>query len=210
MFLVLERGLASAALLPSDSQALTPVNVEGSSRPVGINDGEFLSMFLAHNDLAQHMKRKQDDRRTGPDADDREFPRYHGVHAGFAVWVDEHPEVAVWRLVDARLVFPSVVLADGFLKAAMKKQAEGQPPIHTSHLVGEGCQVFGGTVPNPVFPAMTLTHYYYIFRVENVVVKVYVAQGPRVPSNIQLRPEHVAAIAGKIEMKIKALSRRQH
>jgi hypothetical protein len=61
--------------------------------------------------------------------------------------------------------------------------------------------VFGGTEPNPIVPDIKMTAYFYVFPVRNVVVKLFVAQGPALPPGT-LEPADVAAIAERIRARL--------
>jgi hypothetical protein len=171
------------------------------SLPVaGITLDEFRNIFLESGDFSEPMRMVQDTRDQGPDHGDTAFPKYHGLFAGFRVWVGSS-EQPVWRVVDVRWVFPSAEKAEAYHLERLKPNSEGHPPVPKAVTVGEQSYVFGGTRPNPLLHDMLMTAYYYIFRVHNVVVKLFVAQGTNVVDT-QLTMETVAKIALRIESRI--------
>jgi hypothetical protein len=81
--------------------------------------------------------------------------------------------------------------------------SEHSPPLADAPVVGEECQVFGGSRRVPIVD-IEMTIYFYIFRVGSVVVKLYVAQG--VESATPLTATRVHVIAQRIVAKLAALS----
>jgi hypothetical protein len=197
----------AGAGVPPPQEAPPPAPVEATApaatvdgRPVGLDEPGFLSLFLDGPELVGSMRRTQDTRLQGPDPNDREFARHQGVQSGFAVWMGPS-DAPVWRLVDIRWTFPSATLADGFLHAAMKANSERQPPFAGARPIGEGCEVFGGEVTTPFGTKMTM--FYYIFRVDNVVVKLFIAQGPDVKEGSNLTADQTAQIASRIVERVR-------
>jgi hypothetical protein len=67
--------------------------------------------------------------------------------------------------------------------------------------VGEECSVFGGTRSLQAGGLdITLTSYFYVFRIGRVVAKLFVAQGPGAEGS--LTPETVASLAERIVERI--------
>ena len=166
----------------------------------GITLDEFYEVFLEEDDFPEPLRMVQDNRDQGPDPGNIAFPKYHGLFSGFRVWVgsDERP---LWRIVDARWAFPSAEKAQAFHLEQLQHNSEGHPLISEASAVGECCHVFGGTSPNPLIPTMSMTAYYYIFRVHNIVIKLFIAQGIKAVEQ-KLNVEDVAAIARRIESRI--------
>jgi len=169
-------------------------------RTAGVELDEFLDLFLDADDFDEPMRCVQDTREQGPDPGDVAFPRSHGLYSGFAVWMGstEHP---VWRLVDIRWVFPDSDRARAYHVETLAHNSEGAPPVDGAPVVGRECHVFGGRQPTPI-PDVEMTTYYYLFRVLNVVVKLFVAQGPALPP-ATLQAAQVADIAVRIEKRIR-------
>lgn len=165
----------------------------------------FLPMFLEKQDLPGNLKMTQDTRRHLPlDPDDDAFLRHCGFCSGLALWEGGFDQTT-WRLVDIRYVFPSDIEAQAYLTEQLPTMSEGQPQIPGAPIVGTECKVFGGTFNIRGKP---LTHFYYIFRVQNIVVKLYVAQGPDViGSDKALTPEKVSVLARKCIHRIESYNR---
>jgi hypothetical protein len=153
----------------------------------------FLPMFLDTHDLPNNVRMTQDTRSYLPLApeDNAVFARHCGYHSGLALWEGGFDQT-IWRLVDIRWVFPTAAEARAFHKATTQANSEGQPRISDAPTVGTDCAVFGGTANLSGTP---LTHYYYLFYVQNVAVKLYVAQGPDVVGDKRLTPAKVADFA---------------
>lgn len=162
--------------------------------PNSVKGELFLSMFLEKHDLPGNVRMTQDTRCYLP-LDPREnavFARHCGYHSGLALWEGGFDQT-IWRLVDIRWVFPTERDARAYHKATVHASSEGQPKVSGAPAIGTDCAVFGGTTNISGKP---LTHYYYIFCVQNVVVKLYVAQGPDVVApDKRLTPAKVADIA---------------
>lgn len=172
--------------------------------PVGLQRPQYLKLFLNATDLttvrAPNMRMVQDTRTKGADPRDTAYRTHRGVASGFAVWMANRSDVRVWRLVDIRWVFRSNADASAYYRATLRRNAEGNPRVAGAAPIGDECQVFGGTQK---MAGVAVTHYFYIFRVANVVVKLYVAQGPNVyGEKDRLIPVAVTAIARKIKSRI--------
>jgi len=150
-------------------------------------------IFLAAGDLPPHLKQVQDSSGQGADADDFAFAANDGVGAGFNVWLGDDTET-VWRLVDIRFVFPDAHRAAAYHVQRLHANSEGHPPVDNAQNVGKECHVFGGTEMTPF--GIEMTAFYYVFRVDRIVVKLFVAQGMRAEQ--KLTPNDVAQIASRI------------
>lgn len=173
-----------------------------SSQTAGITGDEFLELFLEQKDFDGSLEMIQDSRDSGPDKGDISFSKHHGLFAGFSVWLGSDKE-PVWRVVDVRFVFPSESKASLYHKERLKANSEGHPKVKDAIEIGQQSSVFGGSAPNPFDPTMEMVVYYYIFQVLNVVVKLFIAQGPNAGMN-GLEIKMAAAIARRIESRIKA------
>lgn len=173
-----------------------PVLAAGRTR------AEFLDLFLESKDFDEPVRQVQDTREQGPDPDNRAFPKHQGLFAGFTVWMGE-TDNPIWRIVDIRWSFPSSEKASAFHQEALEHNSEGFPSVPNSRLVGEECYVFGGTNPIPMADIdMNMTSFYYVFRVHNVVVKLFVAQGPDLPDST-LAADQVSILAERIVRRIR-------
>jgi hypothetical protein len=177
----------------------TPVPAEPTEPVVGVDEAGYLALFLEQPDLPA-MERVQDSRLQGPDAGDDAFSHHGGISAGFQAWMAQSDAV-VWRLVDVRWVFPSAADAAAYHRETLRPNAEGHPAVPGAPLVGVDCVVHGGTDATPIDPTITMTAFYYLFRVRNVVVKLFVAQGPALPADA-LTPAAVAPLADRIRRRL--------
>jgi hypothetical protein len=158
-------------------------------------------LFLNEEDLAP-LRRVQDSRIHPPDPDDAAFVRYGGLRGGFAVWMGSVAS-AVWRLVDIRFVFPDEERAAAYHAERLIANSEGNPEVHGAPPVGEECSVFGGRSALSLGGAQVeMVTYFYVFRIANVVVKLFVAQGPEAVD--ALTPDRVAVIAARIADRLHA------
>jgi hypothetical protein len=167
-------------------------------------DPTYLAMYLDQEDLGPGLKCVQDSRLNGPDPGDDPFERLHGQHTGLVVWLGA-PDQAVWRLVDIRFLFNSAVDAAAYHQERLAYNSEGATEVRGAPTVGEDCHVFGGArVIRVGDQSTTITAYCYIFRIDNTVVKLFVAQG--VEAREALKPTHVHPIAKKIAVRIRSIT----
>ncbi len=210
---------------------ITPMAPDPGERRVGMSRDQYLALFLEAGDFPAPMQRVQDTRLYGPDPTDRAFARHQGILTGFSAWTAEPGEL-IFRVVDARWVFPTRWQASAYHAGQLGENSEGMPPVESFPPVGEECRVFGG--PAPVMGPLHLIQFFYLFRAGRVVVKLYACQTevdptayaeppPRrrwlpwrrraappaarpAPEPEQagetLAPEHVAPIAGRIVARI--------
>ena len=178
---------------------IKPIPEDPAERRAGISQEDYLSLFLIERDYGGKLKMVQDSRLQGPDPKEVAFPRYQGIMSGFAVWMGEMDE-PIFRSVDIRFVFPTAWQASAFHAAQLDLNSEGNPPLPDAPPVGQECRVFYGVM---VAPQFKIRHFFYIFRIHRVVVKLYAAQGPVAAGNA-LNVSQVAGIARLIEGRIKA------
>jgi hypothetical protein len=166
-----------------------------------LGENGYAALFLNEEDLAP-LRRVQDSRIHPPDPDDAAFVRYGGLRGGFAVWMGSVAS-AVWRLVDIRFVFPDEERAAAYHAERLIANSEGNPEVHGAPPVGEECSVFGGRSALSLGGAQVeMVTYFYVFRIANVVVKLFVAQGPEAVD--ALTPDRVAVIAARIADRLHA------
>lgn len=171
--------------------------------PVGLDRASYLKLFLVGSELPA-MRKTQDSRFKGPDPKDRWFKLYQGRYGGMQIWMGSG-RAAVWRVVDIRWVFPSAKHAALYHRAALRQNSERQPVVHGATHVGSDCHVFGGVMRSL---GVSVVHFYYIFRVKNVVVKLYVAQGPQAHGlRNRLTTATVASMGQRIVNRINWISR---
>ena len=182
-----------------------PIPVNPSEPRVSMSRDDYLRLFLDASDFGGTMKLVQDTRLKGPGVDDHGFPKFQGILTGFACWMHQsygyvrgEPQLAtIWRAADIRTVFPTYWQASGWHSVMLPRNAEGQAELRGVPLIGEECRVFGGP---KCLPLGTLTHYFYIFRVGRVCVKLYVRQGNDAAH--WLTAEAVAGLATQVVRRI--------
>lgn len=166
----------------------------------GLTRRSHLALFLTRSDLPR-MRRVQDTRMKGPSPSDRQFARQQGVSTGFAVWMGRR-NARLWRVVDVRWVFPSPKLARRYLRRSLRRNSERMRPVDDAPEVGADSRLFGGRQRSRL--GLALTHYIYLFRVGNVVVKLYGAQGMR---GRGLNPTVMARLGRRVVRRILASAR---
>jgi hypothetical protein len=184
-----------------DGVAATPMRVQVLANPAPAAATTHVvhpePLYLAAEDLPG-LALVQDSRHQGPDPADYAFAACEGLHSGFQVWLGEQTK-PVWRLVDIRFVFADAERAAAYHAERLLANSEDNPPVADVPLVGEDCHVFGGT-QHMGGTDIEMTMYFYVFRVNTVVVKLFVAQG--VESTEPLHPEHLHILAQRIVTKI--------
>ena len=84
----------------------------------------------------------------------------------------------------------------------MNGMAEGLPPVSQPPAVGQDTKMF--TAQGDAYGlGIEMFMYNLVFRVDNVVVKIFVAQGPSAPKKV-LTPLMVAALGQKAVERIRA------
>jgi hypothetical protein len=212
----LDEALRSAQQIAyADTEAL-PAHIDGVAAPalrrrvladrgpgVAAADGtDFEPLYLTAQDVPG-MVLETDFRQSGADPGDYAFVACGGLHAGLQAWVGEQTD-RTWRLMDIRFAFSDAEQAAVYHAERLLANSEGYPPVANAPLAGEDCHVFGGT-QRYQRPAGTIdvTRYFYVFRVNAVVVKLFAAQG--VESADPLQPEHLHALAERIVTKLSDL-----
>lgn len=159
---------------------LTCANV---SFAAGINSkNQYFDIFLNSKEMPNSMRMVQDSKLNGPDPDDRLFTRNHGIFAGFQVWMGRS-DSPLWRIVDIRWVFPDEKKAKDYFQKRLGANCEGWPIMKTVHPFGKDSVICGGEQvinKNQTTNPLLLVNYMYVFQVENVIAKIYAAQGPNV------------------------------
>ncbi len=152
---------------------ISPIPVDIAERRVGISWDAYLELFLDEQDFGGTLRRVQDTRLWNPDPSDIAFPRYQGILTGFAVWMGGTYQ-PLWRVVDIRSVFPTAWQASAYHAARLKANSEGALPVPDAPLIDQECRVFSRI--SEMF-GIQLNAFYYIFRVQRVVVKFFAMQG---------------------------------
>ncbi len=124
------------------------------------------------------------------------------THSGKKLWTAKDPSAIVWQVHDLRWVFPDVAGAQRYLQAGQAELAEGLPPVSQPPMVGSDPQMY--TAQGDTYGVgVEMYMYNLVFRVDNVVVKIFVAQGPTLKGK-QLTPLMIAALGQKAVDRIRA------
>lgn len=116
------------------------------------------------------------------------------------LWVSKDAKAVVWTTFDLRWVFPDAAAAERFIKSV--DLSEGYPAVAQPPAVGADAKMFSAQGD---FYGLGVDMFMYnlVFRVDNVVVKVFVTQGPEVQGK-PLTPLMVGAIGQKAVGRIRS------
>jgi tetratricopeptide (TPR) repeat protein len=165
-----------------------------------VDENTFLRLFLEASDLPANMRFTEDYRRENWQPLDDSLSERVGQHSGAAIWVAEIDN-PLWFLKDIRWTFPNEDRAYAYHCMELATNSEGLPNAVGIEVVGSDGYVFGGTSKDPAL-GKELTQLLYLFRVNQTVVKLYVAEGYRSPDEPRVTPDLVKPIAEKIVSRI--------
>ncbi len=121
---------------------------------------------------------------------------------GKKLWTAKDPKAPVWQVHDIRWVFPDAAAAQRYMQQGTQELSEGLPPVSQPPMVGSDTQMY--TAQGDTYGVgIQMFMYDLVFRVDNVVVKIFVAQGPEAPQKV-LTPLMVAALGQKAVDHIRA------
>jgi hypothetical protein len=167
--------------------------------PWGTDDASFQATYLQPSDLANPSDLSGDWARAGCEPDAAPLGC---THFGKKLWTAKDTSVAVWQIHDLRWIFPDASAAERYLQQSLEQLSEGLPEVATPPAVGSNTKMF--TAQGDAYGlGIEVYMYNLVFRVDNVVVKVFVAQGPTAPKKI-LTPLMVAALGQKAVERIRA------
>jgi hypothetical protein len=172
---------------------------------MAITQEQYLSLFLDQSDLPQ-MRKVQDNRLAMPRPDDNEWASNNGLGLGRVIWQGAD-DALIWQFMDLRFAFPDAARAVAYHRARLAANAEGARPVSGAAAVGSFCAVFGGLRPSPFDPTATMTHYYYLFVVDCILVKLFAAQSPQLASGT-LTAQDLTPLARRVEAHV--TTRLQH
>lgn len=158
----------------------------------------YFASFLDKGDLPG-MTRVRDTRLQGPEPSDAAFQAHHGYAAGDSLWIGTNHDT-VWRVLDARWVFPTPDEAAAYLDAVKDWYGEGLPMVEGMPVAGDQSYAHGGVLKGMFFGAEPKAEV-LLFRVGRTVCKLKVVQGP--DSQEALRPGTVAILADRIAARIR-------
>ena len=140
---------------------------------LSISDQIYGQLFLEARELPATLQMAQDSRMRVADPNDEAFRRCEGLRSGLVAWQGQIGAM-IERVVDIRWVFPNEEKAKIYHQQTLQVNSENMPYLQNVPTIGMDCYVFGGKVD---FGVSSVTSYIYLFRVQSVVVKFYVAQG---------------------------------
>jgi hypothetical protein len=166
---------------------------------MAITQEQYLSLFLDQSDLPQ-MRNVRDNRMATPNSNDSEWARNNGLAMGRSIWqaVDD---ATIWQFMDLRFAFPDATRAVAYHRARLAVNSEGARPVSGAATVGSFCTVFGGIRPSPFDPAAPVTHYYYLFVVDCILVKLFAAQSPHLSPGT-LTAQDLTPLAHRVEARV--------
>ena len=153
-------------------EALTPLP---GAKPPAVH-----ALFLDETELAGF--RRGDDRRgTNPNLHDRAYAVNGGLAAGAAEWLGDEA-ASVYRVVDARWVFASTRAAKAYLDAPGTLLLAGDGMANPAVLpIADGAHAWGSAQAAPGGRVRQCV----LFRVDRVVAKLDVSDGPRAAKAMQ-------------------------
>lgn len=138
------------------------------------------ALFLDEDDLPK-FRRGDDRRSTNPNLHDRAYITHGGLHAGASEWLGD-VAAPVYRIVDARWVFASTKAARAYLDSPgtqlLARDGMESPAVLK---IGDGAHAWG----NDRSPACRTARHCLLFRIERVVAKLDVTEGPGAPQALQ-------------------------
>jgi len=168
--------------------------------PWGTDAGSYQSTYLQGGDLPSASKLDGDWAAAGCD---EPAAKANGCSfSGKKLWTAEDANAAVWQVHDIRWIFPDTASAQRFLQASDKLMSEDLPSVVQAPAVGSEARMW--SAQGDVYGiGIEVIMYSLAFRVDNVVVKIFVSQGPTVKGK-SLTPLMVAALGQKAVKHIRA------
>jgi hypothetical protein len=142
--------------------------------PWATDEPSFQSSYLQSGDLPAASDKTGD--WTGPGCDGASAANGCSF-TGKKLWTAKDPAAAVWQVHDIRWVFPDAAAAQRYMQQGTQELAEGLPPVSQPPMVGSDTQMY--TAQGDTYGVgVEMIMYDLVFRVDNVVVKIFVSQGP--------------------------------
>jgi hypothetical protein len=204
----LERALAvmkdvrsAAAGDPADERAEQAIRAElDALTPVpGAKPPSVHALFLDEGELTG-FRRGADRRGTNPNLHDRAYEVYGGLAAGAAEWLGD-PAAPVHRIVDARWVFASTKAAKAYLDSPATQLLARDGMVHPAVVpIADGAHAWGGPRSAPG----GRTRQCLLFRVDRVVAKLDVTEGPNAAQERQaLSRDHLLPYADAVVRRVR-------
>lgn len=183
--MVLQPGPAVTAMMaaaPAAARApvtVAPVMVAPVAAPAAPVDPAWARLFLDSGDLGGFV-RGADRRDVDPTPYDRAFATYRGVKAGSAEWLGSEA-APIYRVVEARWLFPSNKAARGYLESPLTQVTAGDGlPSVAAPAIGDGALAWGGSEPGRT-PPQRLARQIVLFRIGRLVARLHATEGARAP-----------------------------
>jgi hypothetical protein len=142
------------------------------------------AVFLDETDLVG-FRRSEDQRDVNPNARDRAFETQGGLAAGSMVWLGDKAS-AVFRIVDARWLFSSSRSAKAYMDSPATLLAASDGLANPAMpAIADGAYGWGGVQTTPA----RIARQCLLLRVDRVVAKLDVTEGPEAPQAFQTLSE---------------------
>jgi len=155
-------------------------SVPGTSAAPAARPPSMQALFLDDDELPG-FRRGDDRRSTNPNLHDRAYLTHGGLHAGVCEWLGD-VAAPVYRILDARWVFASTKAARAYIDSPgtqlLARDGMENPAVLK---IGDGAHAWG----NERSPACSRARHCLLFRVERVVAKLDVTEGPGAPQALQ-------------------------
>jgi hypothetical protein len=145
------------------------------------------ALFLDEAELPG-FHRTEDRRGANPNLYDRAYATQGGLAAGSAVWLGDEAS-PVYRVADARWVFASTKAAKAYVESPGTLQLAGDGlPSLAAPAIGDRAYAWGGAHTAGT-PPVRRSRQCLLFRVDRVVARLDVTEGPRAPQAFQVLSE---------------------
>ena len=173
---------------------LLTVSPAWAGGPYGDGD-RFSLIFLESSDLPSGFEAQD----VSDLSQDTGFKKAGGSHAAKVYWVGSDQTAAIGQLFDLRFVFPDAASAQAYLDANTSELSEGMSSVKKVPKIGDSTRMYSmvGEVDG-TFVVM----YNVIFRVDNVVVKLFIGQGAKL-SQQKLTDAIAGGVAEKAAARIR-------
>lgn len=166
--------------------------------PWATDEASFQSSYLQASDLPSVSEKSGDWAAAGCEGPST---REGCTFSGKKLWTAKDPAAAVWQVHDLRWVFPDAAAAQRYLAGAPAELPEGLPAVTQPPAVGSDTRMY--TAQGDTYGVgVDMYMYNLVFRVDNVVVKLFVAQGPNTTGKV-LTPLMVGALGQKVVDRIR-------
>jgi hypothetical protein len=167
--------------------------------PWATDEPSFQSSYLQAGDLPSASDKTGDWAAAGCEGPST---REGCTFSGKKLWTAKDTAAAAWQVHDIRWVFPDAAAAQRYLAGAPSELPEGLPAVTQPPAVGNDTRMY--TAQGDTYGVgVEMYMYNLVFRVDNVVVKLFIVQGPTATGKV-LTPLMVGALGQKVVDKIRA------